>query len=145
MAARIAAIADAVLAELNTGYFSLKFTAKESYLPVFKLDDMDCLHVTVVKSSKSREVIARNQDQTDYQIWVSVQQRCRPESDKKPDALMALVDEIEDRFIGKPLGNNLATCIAVVNEPIYSPKHLEELNQFTSVLLLTFRAHVIRN
>ena len=39
----------------------------------------------------------------------------------------------------QPLPGQAGRCIKVKNVPAYSPKHLEELHQFTSVLTVTYR------
>ena len=56
------------------------------------------------------------------------------------DALMQLVEEIDDLFRHKPLmGYEAASWAKTENKPIYDPKHLKEHGQFTSLLVFTFR------
>ena len=52
---------------------------------------------------------------------------------------MSLVEEIADHLRKQPLPGQSGRCIKVKNVPAYSPKHLEELHQFTSVLTVTYR------
>jgi hypothetical protein len=133
-------IADAVVAELNAASFSLPFTAVRHYQPKFDLMEMKTLHVSVVpRSILAAKTVDRNQSSADYLIDVGVQQKTDL-SQASLDGLMALVEEIAAHFGSKPLaGYPAARCMAVKNEPIYFPDHLEQLRQFTSVLTLTFR------
>jgi hypothetical protein len=133
-------IADAVVAELNGGGFSLPFTAARHYRPLFDLKDMQALHVTVVPKGVTIERLDRSRNQEDVQIDVAVQKKFSTGDNAELDALMALVEEIADFFRLR----RLAACPAAVwvkteNVPVYAPEHMDELRQFTSVLTLTFR------
>jgi len=130
-------IADAVVAELNTGAFSQAFTARRMYLPAFDLKDMKTLHVTVVPRAIDSQVASRSTIQQDVQVDVAVQRMV--ESDAEIDALLLLVEEIGDRFRNRMLAGLNAVWVRMENNPIYSPEHLDQLHQFTSVLTLTFR------
>ncbi len=145
-------IAAAVVAELNNPAvgWSLAFTAKRHYLPVFKLTDLRELHVSVVPAGMDVDVMSRGGKQYDTRIDVAVQQKPEAEGDTeaarqadlllKFDALVALTDEIEDHFTGHRLpGLEAQTCVGVENLPIYSPEHMERFAQFTSVLRFAFR------
>jgi len=130
-------IADAVVAELNTGSFSQAFTARRMYLPAFDLKDMKTLHVTAVPRAIDSQAASRSLIQQDVQVDVAVQQKV--DSDAQIDVLMVLVEEIGDRFRNRMLAGLNAVWIKMENNPIYSPEHLDQLQQFTSVLTLTFR------
>ena len=73
MLANIVAIADAVTAELNGHSFSQPFAAQRLYLPVFDLQSMSDLKVTVVPRGISSSALDRSRDSFDYQIDVAVQ------------------------------------------------------------------------
>ena len=138
--ATIVDIADAVVAELNAGQFSQAFTAVRSYRPQYDLSEMTTLHVTVVPKGVEMVTVSRNSVQHDVSVDVAVQKKLETESNAEIDPLMALVEELADFFRLR----RLAACPNAVwmkteNEPVYSPGHLEELRQFTSVLTLTFR------
>jgi hypothetical protein len=78
--------------------------------------------------------------QCDVSVDVAVQKKLQSESNDEVDRLMSLVEEIADFFRGRKLSEYpRASWIAAANEPVYSPGHLEELRQFTSVLTVTFR------
>ena len=133
-------IADALVTALNGHSFSEPFTAARAYRPAFDLKDMTDLHVTVVPHGIEMSMLGRNVVQDDVQIDLAVQKRLSaPESeDNEIDALMALVREITDfvRSTGQFAG---AVWTRTENVPIFSPEHLGELRQFTSVLTLTLR------
>ena len=139
MPACIVAIADAVTAELNGNSFSQAFTAQRLYLPVFDLQSMSDLKVTVVPKGITSSSLDRSRDTFDYHIDVAVQKKV-PNQIEAIDSLMRLVEEIGDYFRSNPLSSYPgARCTNVENTPVYAPDHLQELRQFTSVLTLTFR------
>lgn len=142
-------IANAVVAELNAPGSPLVpaegaplATAARAYAPVFDLGEMADLHVTVVPKAASAERADRATRQFDYSVDVAVQKKLLPGDggDTEIDGLMLLVERIADRFNGKrPVQYAGAVCLRADNEPVYSPDHLRELRQFTSVLTLVFR------
>ncbi len=132
----IADIADAVVEGLNGHTFSQTFTAARAYLPVFDLKEMKDLHVTVVPKGIEMSLANRTQGQDDVQMDVAVQKKVA--SDADTDGLMSLVEEIAN-FIRQTRVFGPAVWVRSENVPIYSPEHLGELRQFTSVLTLTLR------
>ena len=147
-------IADAVVAELNSAIAPQEaplgddplpplFVAARVYAPVFDLGEMKDLHVTVVTKAVTAERFDRASRQFDYSIDVAVQKKLAPEDGNvQIDALMGLVEQISDHF-GCP-GLRLtefptAVCLRADNDPIYSPDHMRDMRQFTSVLTLVFR------
>jgi hypothetical protein len=138
--ALIVDIADAVVAELNAGTFSQSFTAQRLYRPEFDLREMAALHVTVVPRGVETLTVSRSSVQYDVSVDVAVQQKLSGESNAEIDPLMNLVEEIATFFRLRRLSAYPnASWLRTENEPVYSPGHLEELRQFTSVLNLTFR------
>ena len=138
--ALIVDIAEAVVVELNAGQFSQAFTAQRLYRPQFDLAEMQDLHVTVVPKGIETSIASRSSVQCDVSVDVAVQKKLQTEDADEIDPLMNLVEEIADFFRGRKLSQYpRASWIATANEPVYSPGHLEELRQFTSVLTVTFR------
>ena len=145
MSAITVKIADAVVEVLNAVALSQPITAVRYYLPEFDLKEMDELHVSVVPAELDEEVADRGRDRAEYKIHVAVQKRVAkqdpPGLDTTAiDGLMQLVQEIDDLFRHKPLaGFEQALWAKTENKPIYDPKHLQEHQQFTSLLIFTFR------
>jgi len=139
--AAITDIADALVAELNGHSFSLPFTAVRAYVPQYELSEMNTLHVTVVPKSRTKAAAGRVPRTSEHTIDVAVQKKLAGEGTSDADPLMGLVEEIDAYFdIGKRLASYPnAVCVAVANQPIFSPEHFEQFRQFTSVLSLTFR------
>lgn len=136
----IAAIAEAVVAELNVGTFSQPFKAERHYRPVFDLAEMATLHVSVVARSVTVERFDRTRHQYDVQVDIGIQKKCQTCDLAELDGLMALVEEVADYLRDRRLAAcPAAAWIKAENTPIYAPEHLEELRQFTSVLTLTYR------
>ena len=145
MSAITVKIADAVVESLNTAVLSQPITAVRYYLPEFDLKEMDELHVSVVPAELDEEIADRGRDRAEYKIHVAVQKRVARQDPPgldigAIDGLMQLVQEIDDLFRHKPLaGFDQALWAKTENKPIYDPKHLQENQQFTSLLAFTFR------
>ena len=58
-------------------------------------------------------------------------------SEEELPELLKFVEGLGLGFLNRKLGS--ATCICVAYNPIYSPDHLRERGQFTSVIELTFK------
>ena len=136
--AMIADIAGAVVTALNGHTFSQPFTAARAYLPVFDLKDMKDLRVTVVPRGVEMTTAGRGLAASDIQIDVAVQKKLAAADNAEIDALMGLVQEIAD-FVRSTGRFGDGSWVRTENVPIYSPEHLGELRQFTSVLTLTLK------
>jgi hypothetical protein len=146
-------IADAVVSELNTaaggGGFSQTFTAQRQYVPIFDLAELKDRHVTVVPRGAAIQSSGRDRNQHDVQIDVAVQKKQvpgppgevgTPETNAQFDPLMKLVEEIADFFRLRRLASPANTIwIKTEHSTLYSPEHVEQHRQFTSVITLTFR------
>ena len=130
-------IAQAVTDELNAGSFSLGFTAQRKAVPMAKLSEMDSLHVTVVPREIESAALDRTRDSHDVKIDIAIQQRVASLENDAVDPLMALVREIADFLNRRNVGD--AAWKKTENKPVYSPEHLREMKQFTSVLTLTYQ------
>jgi len=134
-------IADAIVTALNAHSFSQPFTARRHYVPTFDLKEMKNLHVTVVPRGVEMTAANRSMIQNAVQVDIGIQQKlpapASPAGDQAAiDTLMGLVEEIAD-FVRATGRFGDAAWVKMENTPIYSPEHLEQLRQFTSVLTLT--------
>ena len=133
-------IADAVVAALNAGTFSKDFEAVRYYQPLFELKDLKELKVSVVPKGGSSAQATRDKAAQDFQIDVAVQKKLNKGDNPEVDGLMKLVEEIADFFRFKRLAEfPQAMWIKTENVPVYSPEHMDQFRQFTSVVTLTFR------
>lgn len=141
MSAEIVIIAEAVKDVVTGATLSQPVTVERVYLPEPKLQELSGILVTVVPKTKVCDAASRGGvRQRDYQIDIGIRQRLAERTNAEIDAKMLVVDEIESLFASKQLsGYPTATCIKVENVPIISDEHLNQLNQFTSLLTLTFR------
>lgn len=132
-------VAEAVTYEINLGIYSQSVVAVRYYQPRFDLKEMDDLHVSVVPRSILEKQLSRALTSYDCGIDVGIQQRS-PMDQATLDGLTLLVAEIADRLRTVPLtALPDARLMALNNEPVFAPDHLDELRQFTSVLSLTYR------
>ena len=133
----IADIAQAVTDALNAESFSMVFTAERKAAPMVKLSEMDSLHVTVVPREVESAALDRTRDSHEVKIDVAIQKRVASLENDAIDPLMALVREIADFLNRRNLSDGLWK--KTENKPVYSPEHLREMRQFTSVLTLTYQ------
>ena len=133
-------IAEAVKDELNGHDFSMEFGAAREFLPVFDLQEMQTLHVTVVPAGLTIQKLDRSRTQSNVQVDIGIQKKLSTADNDEIDAMMALVEEIVDflRF-RKLAGCPEALWVSTENNPIFVREHLSEMRQFTSVLTLTYR------
>ncbi len=140
MQATIAAVADAVVTELNSGQFGQQFTARRLYRPRYQPQDLKTLQVAVVPKSLAIDAATRSGDLWECQIDVAVQKKLAAETDEEITPLVELVETIARHFrLRRPSEKPDAICIKVEISPIYAVEHLDELRTFTSVVTLTFR------
>ena len=138
--AAITDVAEAIVAELNAASFSLAFTARRAYLPRYKLEDMEELHVTVVPKADTMLPGDRGKSRHDFQMDVAVQKKLVTGENGEIDPLMSLTEEIADYFRAKRLALFASAVWGQTDaRAIYAPEHLEQLGQFTSVVTFTFR------
>ncbi|QDU33046.1 hypothetical protein KS4_10870 [Poriferisphaera corsica] len=142
----ITEIADAVAHELNTANastFSQSFTAQRSVLPLFDLEDLKELKVTVVPKSVEINGSTRSVSQYDITVDIGIQRKLSNSStvDAQVESLGMLVDEIAEYLRQRKLTSAaFAAWVSSTNDPVYAVEHLAEKRVFTSVLTVTYRA-----
>lgn len=121
-------IAEAVVDELA------EYNAQLVFFPEFELRELEEMRVAVVPTGTEYKILSRSSHEEVLKVSVGFLKRgCE---DELPE-LLQLVEGIGLGFLGKKLAG--ATCIAVAYNPIYSPDHLRERGQFTSVIELSFK------
>lgn len=121
-------IAEAVAAELADYHAGLVF------FPEFDLKELEKMHVAVIPTGIEYKTVSRASHEE--LLKVSVGFLKRGSEDELPE-LLRLVEGLGLGFLNKKLAG--ATCVAAAYDPIYSPDHLRERGQFTSVIQLTFK------
>ena len=130
-------IAQAVTDALNEASLSTAFTAERKAVAMAKLSEMDSLHVTVVPREVESAALDRTRDSHEVKVDVAIQQRVASLENDAVDSLMALVQEIADFLNRRNVGD--ALWKKTENKPVYSPEHLREMKQFTSVVTVTYQ------
>ena len=133
-------VADAVVASLNGGSFSLPFTAERKYLPAVELADLAALHVTVVPKSVAISTATRDSSYFDCAIDIGIQKKVNPDDPAELDVLVNLAQEIVDHLRLKQLPTlPAAAWLNIAQEPVFAPEHLDQERAFTSVLTVSYR------
>lgn len=129
-------LADAIVTEINSGSFSLSFTAVKRFLPLYKLEELQVLRVTVLVGNVARERATRSSTAETVTITVGIQQRVdNPDADGA--TLLQLATEINDYLQDKDFGN--AIFLESGFRVVYDPASIDTTRVFTSVLTLTYR------
>ena len=134
-------VADVIVAELNAATLSQPVAAVRSYLPQYKLSEMQSLHVTVVPKGIVLANPDRSRSQSDYSFDVAVQKKFSTGTNVELDLLIELVQEIIVFFRHKQRLDSFPNAMWLKSEVpvLYAPDHMDQLRQFTSVLTLTYR------
>ena len=124
----IVELAEAVAAELA------EYHAEVLFCPEFELRDLEEMKVVVVPLAVEYKTVSRAAREELLKVQIGFLKRC------DEDALPGLLDTVEELglgFLGRKIGD--AACVGVAYDPIYSPEHLRERRQFTSVIELSFK------
>ncbi len=121
-------IAEAVAAELA------EYHAVVMFFPEFELRDLDEMRVAVVPLSTEYKIVSRTAREELPKVQVGILKRCGEDG---LDAMLQFVEGLGLGFLTRRLAG--AMCVCVAYNPIYSPEHLRERGQFTSVMELTFK------
>lgn len=146
--AAIITLADEVVKDLNNraSLFGHAYKAERKYRPVVQLEDVDNLVVTVTLGGWTKEPDTRKEWSHQFVIDIGIQYRAGPktgnEATKTFDGLLSLAEQIGDTY--EDTRPTLADCVLTAVEyggpsglP-YLPAHIQDLNQFTGVIRLTF-------
>ena len=110
------------------------FHAEVLFFPEFELREIEEMKVVVVPLAEEYKPLSRTQHEEILKVQVGFLKRgCE---DELPE-LLRTVEGLGLGFLNKPLAG--ATCVGVAFNPIYSPEHLRERGQFTSVIELSFK------
>ncbi len=121
------------MAELVTAELK-EYKAELVYFPEFDLRELDEMRIAVVPVGTQYKTLSRSAHEELPKVQIGVLKRCGEDG---LDEMLQFVEKLGLGFLNKKLGR--ATCVAVAYNPIYSPEHLRERGQFTSVIELTFK------
>lgn len=110
------------------------YNAEVLYFPTFDLRDLETMRVIVVPVNPEYKTVSRSAHEELLKVQIGFLKRgCEDDLND----LLQTVENLGLSFLNKKLIN--ATCVCVAYNPIYSPEHLRERGQFTSVIELTFK------
>ncbi len=121
-------IARAVTGELR------KYNAELLYFPEFSLRDLDAMRIVVVPAGIEYRDSCRGTHEELLKVQIGILKRCGEDG---LDAMLQFAEELGRGFFHSVAAG--AVCTAVSFNPLYSPDHLRERGQFTSVIELTFK------
>lgn len=138
MASHLTDVADAVVDVLNAATFSEPHPgvfAERRYRPRKDFEEMgDKVYVTVVPRASSATNITRGKTkERDVTVDIGIERVTNFEKNDDGDALVLLVQEIEDLFLGQ------AAVIESSLDPPYFQERIDTMNTFTAIIRLTFK------
>lgn len=143
MAASLPSLADAVVAAMNAaGGWVTPFTAVRYWQPIFELQDLAELKVSVVGAKIESARNARRQWEQLYTVEIGLQNRPDGFTNLELDTLAQLAEEIAvywETNTELTAGGRRYVCVAVQNEFV-NFEDLDERRLFTSVVVLSFKA-----
>lgn len=132
-------IAKGVVTELNAESFETDFTATRFYLPIKPLEDLTGLAVFVAAAEVTDSEHARDATLGTYEVRVTIEQQVDPSVLAPIDALLRLVEQIDDFFRLRAMTSvPTALWFGVEHAPFYDRDDLLEKGLFLSVITLTF-------
>jgi hypothetical protein len=144
--AKLVVLADEVADTLTDKTWTLPVKAKRTYKPNTKLEDADQL--TVLVAMPATRMVPDNRTEWSYEhdIDIGILYRADPnagEATAKFDECLKLQEEIADYYreqrptiADMPL---IRVAFGAGADQPYIPEHINDLNQFTGVIRLTFR------
>jgi hypothetical protein len=138
-------LSDAVTGALEAETWSMEIEVERSYQPILELENLANLEkvkVDVVPRGQVTTRLSRSQWDRVYQVAVLVRSKPAGMANADLDDLMELVEEISEFFRAtyRPLTTMQEfACVSVEHDPCFLPDHLDELRQFTSLVVLNFR------
>lgn len=145
MSATCTAIADALVAALAGATFSMPIAASRTYQPEVELAAGDGgVVVQVVPAEVESARLTRDPViQADHAIHIGIQAQLTnpdPATDSASvDALLVLAQEIEEFVQATQIGPSASYPLSTRRDPLWSPDHLKNLRQFTTVIVATYR------
>lgn len=124
----ILTLARAVAEELR------EYKAELLYFPEFELHDLDDLRIVVVPAGTQYKTLSRAAHEELPKVQIGILKHC---TEDELDGMLRFVEKLGLGFLNRKLAGG--TCVSVIYNPIYSPEHLRERGQFTSVIELVFK------
>lgn len=121
-------IANAVAAELS------EYNTEVLFCPEYELRDLEEMKVCVVPLAVQYKTLSRTTHEEVLKVQIGFLKRANEDD---LEELLPTVESLGLGFLGRKIAG--ATCIGVAYDPIYSPEHLRERRQFTSVIELAFK------
>jgi hypothetical protein len=144
MSSRIIKLSDAVVDRLNSAGLSQSITAQRLFRPVFDLEALAQLHVTVVPVRQEKELLGHARTGKTIVLDVCVQKTIDPNNLSTVDRLLEFVDEIDSYLELRELPK-MTNAQWMKSEMVdgaeagYAPEHFDQHHCFTGILRLTYK------
>jgi len=136
MSARVVDLTNAMVAAINGGTFSESFTAAKNYLPTYAIAEADLDDTNVVLTPRASTSDPNSRSTTERTYTVDVAVVSRADGDSETEALLGLVDEIDDFLTNLNLGD--FEWLRNETESIYVEDQLKNNKVFISVISATY-------
>jgi hypothetical protein len=139
----IAAVADALAADLTALDLGQPATVSRAFFPYRDREDLGALTVTVMPRGQERTVAARGGlSQVDHLIDVGIQRRIDGTDEASLAATVAAVEQVAHWLAGRrPSATPDWTCVEARADPLVAEDHALNLRIFTGVVQARLRSH----
>jgi hypothetical protein len=140
MADKTTQLADDLVALLNAHGFTTGVVASRYLLPMFRLDELATIKVSVIPRGRNKQIFSRGSNQITHNIEIGIQKRLDDVNNSTmTDPIGTLVEEIEDFLLGIVI--NGATCTEINNvladDSIFAKEHIQS-QVWTTVIVASF-------
>lgn len=142
MSSRIGQLCDAVVTALNGHTFRIPLQAKRAYLPRLDIASLKALTVRVAPRVSDEQLVSRGNSRIDITVDIGVARNVDPDDFARVDELVELVEQIMDFMRQRSFDSPAAAWISQRNDPVVSPKHLNEDHAFLSLISINYRLFV---
>ena len=134
-------LADEVVEALNDETFSQSFTAARLTVPMFTLQELASLKVSVVPRGRAKEIETRGVNAVQHKLELGFQKRLTNVNDpSESDPMDLLVEQVEDFLLGTQI--NGKTCVAIehilADDSLFAKEHIYADKVYTAVVEVTF-------
>ncbi len=114
-------------------------TVERSWLPIHDLAELADTVVSVMPAGQTTEPAGRSRRKRQFRVEVGVQRKLTTDEASEIDDLVALSDAVAALFERQRLpGLDTVVWAKAEHQPVVALEHLNEMRQFTGVILLTF-------
>jgi hypothetical protein len=133
-------LADDLVTLLNST-FTGQMVASRYLLPMFRLEELSTLKVSVIPRGRNKQIVSRGNNQLVHNLEIGIQQRLDDVNDANvTDPIGLLVEQVEDYLLGLEINGAVCTEInnILADDSIFAKEHIQSDKVWTTVIVASF-------